>query len=99
MARHIDLHMSALFAFPEDVIVQTEVHQRYPGFGPFNLVPHLPDIRLTVTLEGGSVELNNFVLPSFYHTIYVNPKKGEGRVEKAYVYRDEKIKDEEWWTT
>jgi len=64
----------------------------------------MPDLKLTVRCENGEVEMNNFVLPTFYHWIRVRTKdisgKGEvkERMENAYKFGDG-TKGEEWWTT
>ena len=50
-------------------------------------------------MEGdqGSVEMSNFIMPSFLHTITVKSKDGKSRTEKVYKANDGV--GEEWWTT
>ena len=98
----VDTGMSGTFTFPSDVIVSTRSHMRQPGFGPFGLIPHFPDIWVTVQCEGGSISMFNYVAPSVYHFITVKPKGGKVRTEKVYAVKDDKYGPGgkiEWWST
>ncbi|KAL5513239.1 hypothetical protein ACEPAH_3637 [Sanghuangporus vaninii] len=97
--RNIDLGTSASLAFPNDVTGSISCHIRYPGWGPFGLIPRFPDVNFIAECEGGTIELFNYALPSVYHYIAVTPKdkKGKKRVEKVYCFPDGF--GEEWWST
>ncbi|KAL5492465.1 hypothetical protein ACEPAI_3912 [Sanghuangporus weigelae] len=97
--RNIDLCTSASLAFPNDVTGSISCHTRYPGWGPFGLIPRFPDVNFIAECEGGTIELLNYVLPSAFHYIAVTPKdkKGKKRVEKVYTFPDGF--GEEWWST
>lgn len=58
------------------------------GGGPFGLLPSIPDIYVEAICEGGYIKIFNYVLPSAYHYITVNPKGGKKRTEKAYTFAD-----------
>jgi len=64
----------------------------------------MPQVWLTVKCENGELDINNFGIPTLYHSIRVRTKdiSGKGtvkeRVEKAYKFEDG-TKGEEWWTT
>lgn len=53
----------------------------------YGIFPTLPT--LSIELEGGTVEMYNFVLPTVYHYITVRPKGKEERTEKAYTFGKE----------
>ena len=59
-------------------------------------------MKVKVDCEGGSVELWNFPMSFYYHSITVAVKDGKGRVkkrvEKAYKFGDGR-NEEEWWST
>ena len=55
-----------------------------PGWGPFKLIPRLPEASVEVHCEGGTLIIVNFVVPFLYHYIKVVPTKGKERIEKVY---------------
>jgi predicted dehydrogenase len=59
----------------------------------------LPEISIRAVCENGSIELFNFVLPVVYHSITVKPDGGNSRTEKAYAFKGDDGKGEEWWST
>ena len=62
----------------------------------WGFIPRFPQVRLVVDCEIGSIDMLNFVLPTFYHSITVKICGGHTRrVEKVYKGK----KGEEWWTT
>ncbi|KAI5121620.1 hypothetical protein M0805_001150 [Coniferiporia weirii] len=95
--RNIDIGTTASLVFPDDITASIVCHTRWHGWGPFGLLPRIPDLSLIATCEGGTVEIYNYILPSGYHSITVKPTKGKKRVEKVYVYEDGV--GEEWWST
>ncbi|KIM80136.1 hypothetical protein PILCRDRAFT_9704 [Piloderma croceum F 1598] len=99
----VDLSTKATLSFPNDMSATLYCDFTQPWRGPFKLIPSMPDLKLTVRCENGQVEMNNFVLPTFYHWIRVRTKdSGQGevkeRVENAYKFGDG-TKGERWWTT
>lgn len=97
--RNIDLGTSASLAFPNDVTGSISCHGRWPGWGPFGLLPDLSGQSFIADCEGGTVELFNYVLPSAYHSITITPKdkRAKKRVERLYKFADGF--GEEWWST
>ena len=98
LKKKIDIGTEASFMFPNDITGTIKCHSYWPGWGPFNLLPRFPDLRVIVDCEGGSVTIHNYVLPTPWHKIEVVPKgAGKKRVETAYVFKDGK--GEDWWST
>jgi len=69
----------------------------------YGIVPNF-SIWFKVEGERGSVEMNNFVMPTLYHSIMVKIKDEKGkqtvRTEKAYKVKEgQELKGEEWWST
>ncbi|KAJ3917815.1 NAD(P)-binding protein [Lentinula edodes] len=89
----IDRAMSTTLALPNDVLASMEVDLSMPWeFFP----PKLFKMWVVVKCEGGDVEVQNFVLPTFWHSIKVSNKVGgttTKRVEKALDL------GEDWWLT
>lgn len=85
--RRVDMATTASLSFPNDVTAMIHCDFAIPSWGPFNLIPSLPDVKVKVDCEGGSVELWNFPLSAYYHSITVIVKDDKGRsskrVEKA----------------
>lgn len=84
----VDVSTTASLAFPDDVLGSIHCHTLQPGWGPFGLLPSIPDIYVEAICEGGYIKIFNYVLPSAYHYITVNPKGGKKRTEKAYTFAD-----------
>lgn len=100
--RSIDVGTSATLAFPSDVTAFIACHERWQGWGPFGLLPRIPDLTFKAVCEGGTIELFNYVGPHLYHSITIMPagkngKPGKKRVEKAYKFPDGL--GEDWWST
>ncbi|KAI0359854.1 NAD-P-binding protein [Trametes cingulata] len=93
----IDRAMNATFALPESITAETAVDFCLPGWGPLGLLPRMVQIDLNISLEGGDIKFFNFVLPTAYHTIKIQPKRGRGRTEKVYRYADGR--GDKSWTT
>lgn len=98
----VDTSTRATLSFPNDVTGTLYCDLAKPWWGPFGLIPPMPDIGIMVECEGGDVELFNFPGPVFYHSITVRRKDAQGRitkrVEKAYKCDDGR-NEEDWWTT
>lgn len=84
----IDIGTEAALEFPSDVTAEIACHSRWPGWGPFGFLPRYPDVKIEATCEGGNVSLDNFVLPTLYHTIKVVPNNGKKRNEWAFTFKD-----------
>ncbi|OSD06580.1 NAD-P-binding protein [Trametes coccinea BRFM310] len=93
----IDRAMHATYNLPNSMTAETTIDFAIPGKGPFGLIPRLPQLTLSVHLEGGDIEFFNFVAPHMYHSIKVKPKRGSARTEKVYRYADGR--DGKGWTT
>ncbi|KAJ3812505.1 NAD(P)-binding protein [Lentinula aff. lateritia] len=103
----IDRGMSATLALPNDVLASMDVDLSMPWeFFP----PKLYKMWVEVKCEGGAVGVQNFVLPTFWHSIRVSNKAGGAtaqRVEKVYKFADAHSDDqsealdlgEDWWLT
>ena len=98
----IDVCTRATIALPNDVTATIYADLEKPGWGPFGLIPSMADGGVIVECERGELNLNNFFMPFFYHSITVRLKDESGntteRVEKAYAFGDGR-KEEEYWTT
>ncbi|KAI0367770.1 NAD-P-binding protein [Pilatotrama ljubarskyi] len=93
----IDRAMHATYSLPDSVTAETAVDFCLPGWGPFGLLPRMVKVDLHVSLEGGDIKFFNFVLPTAYHYIKIQPKHGPGRTEKVYRYADGR--GDKSWTT
>lgn len=100
--------MNATLELPNDIIATIEADLAMP----WTIFPlKIAKIWVEVKCEGGDVELINFVLPTFWHTIKVSTKAGgttSTRVEKVYKFADAHLDDgnskalalgEDWWLT
>ena len=68
-----------------------------PGWGPFGLIPRMPQLSVTLKMEGGEIEFFNYIIPHAFHYIRVRPRKGKSRTEQVYKRLDGS--GESWWTT
>jgi predicted dehydrogenase len=92
----VDKMFSATLALEKDII--GELHSNLDEAKIFGIIPRIPKLSATVRCEGGSVEIFNFLISHYYHSITVSPAKKPRRVEKAYSFKGD-AKGEEWWTT
>ncbi|KAI0313880.1 hypothetical protein OF83DRAFT_1139430 [Amylostereum chailletii] len=93
----IDRRMEATFAFPSDISADTVIDLQEPGWGPFNLIPHVVKNSMCIKLEGGEINHYGLTLPHLFHNIKVKPTKGAARTEKAYKFKSGL--GEEWWSS
>jgi predicted dehydrogenase len=100
----VDLGTKATLSFPNDVTATLYADFAMPWWGPFGLLPRMPDISVQVECERGEVKIFNYLAPVIYHWIRVRLKDTSGkgkvteRIEKAYKFEDGG-KGEDWWTT
>ncbi|KAG6856221.1 hypothetical protein H0H87_006372 [Tephrocybe sp. NHM501043] len=99
---NIDRAAAVTLALPNDVTASLKTDLRVPF--KYGVIPTLPELNVVITLEGGEIELYNYVMPTLYHSITVKTKSGgklATRVEKAYTFKEGKMegKGEAWWTT
>ena len=94
----IDRAMNVTYALPgSDTTAEMYIDFSLPGWGPFGLIPHMLRTDITITLEGGEIFVFNFVRPSTFHFIRIKPKKGFGRFEQVYKFKDGRG-DKSWST-
>ncbi|KAJ7772578.1 NAD(P)-binding protein [Mycena maculata] len=75
-----------------------ELHSNLSEPKLFGIIPRIPKLTATVRCESGTVEIFNFLIPSYYHYITVAPSGKPRRVEKSYSFHGV-AKGEDWWTT
>lgn len=94
----IDRAMDVAYALPgSDADAGMYIDFALPGWGPCGHIPHMLRTEITITLEGGEIFMFNFVRPSTFHFIRVKPKKGAGRFEQVYKFKDGRG-DKSWST-
>ncbi|OAX42135.1 NAD(P)-binding protein [Rhizopogon vinicolor AM-OR11-026] len=98
----IDIGTTADLTFPSSTPggqpVRSTVKCTMSNSPRFGFIPK-PEINVRAVCESGSIELFNFVMPVIYHYITVKPDGGIPRTEKAYAFKGDGGKGEEWWTT
>ncbi|KAJ6631476.1 hypothetical protein B0H10DRAFT_1978944 [Mycena sp. CBHHK59/15] len=92
----VDKMFTATLALEHDII--GELHSNLCEPKLFGIIPRIPKLTATVRCEAGTVEIFNFLIPSYYHYITVTPTGKLARVEKAYTFEGA-AKGEDWWTT
>ncbi|KAF8878869.1 hypothetical protein BD779DRAFT_1553586 [Infundibulicybe gibba] len=95
----IDRRTTATLALPNDATAELMCDLGMPSkYGNYG-IPAFPQVRAHIECVGGTIELYNFVAPTFYHSITIVPKlRGKKkRVEKVYKFADGY--GEDWWTT
>ncbi|KAJ7284898.1 NAD(P)-binding protein [Mycena rebaudengoi] len=92
----VDKMFTATLTLENDILA--ELHSNLSEPKLFGIIPRIPKLTVTVFCEGGTVEIFNFLVPSYYHYIMVSPTKKSRRVEKAYSFKGA-AKGEDWWTT
>ncbi|KAJ7717666.1 NAD(P)-binding protein [Mycena metata] len=92
----VDKMFWATLALEEDII--GELHSNLDEAKIFGIIPRIPKLSATVQCEKGTVEIFNFLIPHYYHSITVSPTGKPRRIEKAYSFNGV-WKGEDWWTT
>lgn len=92
----MDQRFTATLSLENDII--GHVHSNLNEAFLFGIIPRIPKLKASVACEGGTVEIFNFLIPSYYHYITVKPHGKPPRVEKAYTFKGT-AKGEDWWTT
>ena len=91
--RNVDRRTEATLELANGVTASLACDLGMPSIWGF--IPRFPQVKLVVDCEIGSIDVFNYLLPTFYHSITVKIHGGHTRVEKVYRGR----KGEEWWTT
>ncbi|KAJ6519122.1 NAD(P)-binding protein [Mycena sanguinolenta] len=94
--KQIDKMFWATLSLEKDII--GELHSNLDEAKLFGIIPRIPKLSAIVQCERGSVEIFNFLIPHFYHSITVSPTGKPRRVERAYSFKAA-AKGEDWWTT
>ncbi|KAG6826555.1 hypothetical protein H0H92_015330 [Tricholoma furcatifolium] len=100
---NVDRRTIATLALPNDATATLKCDLGLPW--TFGLFPPLPQLNAIITLEGGEIELSNFVFPTYHHSIKVTTKsagnKTKTRTEKVYTFADGNMEGncEAWWST
>ncbi|RDB23953.1 D-xylose 1-dehydrogenase (NADP(+)) 2 [Hypsizygus marmoreus] len=98
----VDRGTTATFVLPNDATAALKCDLSVPyGYG---IIPSMPQVTASIMCEGGEISVNNFLMPTLYHSIKVSKKDGQGtktRVEKVYTFAEGNMegKGEAWWTT
>ncbi|KAJ7155534.1 NAD(P)-binding protein [Mycena crocata] len=92
----VDKMFWATLSLEADII--GELHSNLSEPKIFGIIPRIPKLTATVRCESGTIEIFNFLIPSYYHYITVSPSGKPRRVEKAYSFKGA-AKGEDWWTT
>nr|GAT56738.1 NAD(P)-binding protein [Mycena chlorophos] len=75
-----------------------EIHSNLDEKKLWGIIPRIPKLSAIVECANGKVEIFNFLIPHFYHSITVSPAGKSRRVERAYSFKGI-AKGEDWWTT
>ncbi|KAG6853881.1 hypothetical protein C0991_000346 [Blastosporella zonata] len=100
---NIDRGTTATLALSNDATATLKADLGLPF--KYGLIPSIPQLSAVITLEGGEIEIYNFVIPTIYHSIKVTTKSSDKkvatRIEKVYTFAEGKMegKGEAWWTT
>ncbi|KAG6908958.1 hypothetical protein DXG01_002564 [Tephrocybe rancida] len=100
---NVDRETTASLALLNDVTASFKVDLGVPF--KYGIIPLMPKVSAVITLEGGKIELYNFIAPTIYHSITVTAKSADNkpktRVEKVYTFTEGNMegKGEVWWTT
>jgi predicted dehydrogenase len=92
----VDKMFTATLAVESDIIGELHSNLNEPKI--FGIIPRIPKLTATVQCQNGTVEIFNFLVPSYYHHITVSPSGKHQRIEKAYSFEGD-AKGEDWWTT
>ncbi|KAJ7115827.1 hypothetical protein C8R44DRAFT_215019 [Mycena epipterygia] len=94
--KQVDKMFWATLSLERDIIGSLHANLSEPKL--FGIIPRIPELTASVQCEGGSVEIFNFLVPSYYHSITGSPAGKPRRVEKAYSFEGA-ARGEDWWTT
>jgi len=98
----IDIGTTAELTFPSSnpggSLTKSTIRCTFSNSPRWGFIPK-PEIGASAVCEGGTIEMFNFVMPVIYHSITVTPNGGVPRTEKAYTFKGDNGKGEEWWTT
>ncbi|KAJ7226254.1 hypothetical protein B0H12DRAFT_1149270 [Mycena haematopus] len=94
--KQVDEMFWATLALDNDII--GELHSNLDEPKIFGIIPRIPKLSATVQCARGTVEIFNFLIPHYYHSITVAPTGKSRRVEKAYSFNGA-ANGEVWWTT
>jgi len=94
VVRNVDRQATATLTLANGTTGHLDVDLNAPAKYGF-----IPNYSFKLRMEGdkGTVEMFNFIMPTFFHTITVKLKDGKARTEKVYKPKDGV--EEEWWTT
>ncbi|KAJ7163609.1 NAD(P)-binding protein [Mycena crocata] len=92
----VDKMFWATLSLEGDII--GELHSNLSEPKLFGIIPRIPKLSASLYCEAGTIEIFNFLVPSYYHSITVAPTGKSRRVEKAYTFEGA-AKGEAWWTT
>lgn len=96
--RNVDRATTSTLALPNDITASLTCDMQQPLIWGF--IPRLPKLTVLVECEGGKLDMFNFVMPGFFHSITVTPKDLPSRKEKAYTFREgDPYSGKEWWDT
>ncbi|KAF7370355.1 NAD(P)-binding protein [Mycena sanguinolenta] len=84
--KQVDKMFWATLSLEKEII--GELHSNLDEAKLFGIIPRIPKLSATVKCERGSVEIFNFLIPHFYHSITVSPTGKPRRIEKAYSFKD-----------
>ncbi|KAJ7929022.1 NAD(P)-binding protein [Mycena leptocephala] len=94
--KQVDKMFWATLALEKDII--GELHSNLSEPKLFGIIPRIPKLSAIIQCEGGSIQIFNFLIPDYYHSITVSPSGERRRVESAYSFKGA-AKGEDWWTT
>jgi predicted dehydrogenase len=94
VVRNVDRQATATISLASGATGHLDVDLSAPA--KYGIVPNY-SFKFKVEGDEGSVEMSNFIMPTFLHTITVTLKNGKTRTEKVYKPNDGV--GEEWWTT
>lgn len=94
--KQVDKMFWATLALEKDII--GELHSNLSEPKLFGIIPRIPKLSAIIQCEGGSIQIFNFLIPHYYHSITVSPSGKRRRVERAYSFKGA-AKGEDWWPT
>lgn len=89
--------MRATLTFPSSVTSELFCDFAMPGWGPFGLLPRMPKVNISISMDKGDIELFGYPFPHLYNAITIKLKGGPARTEHVYKHADGS--GEEWRST